>query len=176
MSTKSLAKTGTEYWISVLRQYQKEHPGAFSDDRLLDWALENGYADLPKPNPRAILKRKLKQTLRAARIHDLQGRKVRQLLPAKVEAVDANGNRVFEVMWDHIHEMSLKHALESFDQRDANINKQEHAASRDLRSCLENNPNVAGHEPQFLFDFMSEESEAQVVEEIQESGRPANPR
>lgn len=101
---------------------------------------------------------------------------MRQLLPAKVEAVDANGNRVFEVMWDHIHEMSLKHALESFDQRDANINKQKHAASRDLRSCLENNPNVAGHEPQFLFDFMSEESEAQVVEEIQESGRPANPR
>ena len=76
-------------------------------------------------------------------------------------------------MWDHIHEMSLDHALTSFDQRDANINKQKRSASRDLQSCLENNPNVAGHESQFQFDFMTEE---QTVEEIQESGRPTKPR
>ncbi len=176
MSTKSLAKTSVEYWRFVRKQYQKEHSGAFSDDKLLDWALENGYADLPKPNPRAILKRELKRALRAARIHDLQGRKVREMLPAMIEAVDSAGNRVFEVMWDHIHEMSLDHALTSFDQRDANINKQKRSASRDLQSCLENNPNVAGHESQFEFDFMTEKSEVQVVEEIQESGTPAKPR
>ncbi len=176
MSRKSLARTGLEYWKFVLQQYRKVHPGAFSDDRLIDWAIENGYADLPKPNPRAILKRQLKRTLRAARIHDQQGRKVREMLPARVEAVDDAGNRVFEVMWDHIHEMTLDHALTSFDQRDENINKQKHSAARDLRSCLENNPNVAGHEKQFQFDFMTEGPEEQVVEEIQESGVSRKPR
>ena len=176
MSTKSLAKTGTEYWIFVRKLFQKEHPGAFSDDKLLEWAFANDYVDLPKPNPRAILKRELKRTLRTARIHDLQGRKVREMLPARIEAVDAAGNRVFDVMWDQIHEMTLHHALTSFDQRDANINKQNRSASRDLQSCLKNNPNVAGHESQFQFDFMAEESEVQVVEEIQESERPTKPR
>lgn len=145
---------------------------AFSDDELLDWAIENGYADLPKPNPRAILKRDLKRALRAARIHDPQGRKVREMLPVKTDAVDAAGNGIFEMIWDHIHEMTLDHALAAFDQRDANINKQKRSASRDLQSCLENNPNVAGHESQFLFDFMTEEPEKQVVEEVEESGRP----
>jgi len=171
-----LAKTGPEYWKYVLQQFKKEHSGAFSDDALLDWAVENGYADLPKPNPRAILKHELKRTLRAARIHDLQGRKVREMLPARVDAVDAAGNKVFEVMWDHIHEMSLEHALTSFDQRDTNINKQKRSASRDVQSCLENNPNVVGHESQFQFDFMTEEPEIQVVEGIRESERPTKPR
>ena len=81
--------------------------------------------------------------------------------------------KVSDVVWDHIHEMSLGHALASFDQRDININKQRRAATRDLQSCLDNNPNVAGHESQFQFDFMTEE---QVVETVEESGRPARPR
>ena len=44
MSTRSLAglaKTRPEYWKFVLREFQKEHPGAFSDDDLLDWAIKN---------------------------------------------------------------------------------------------------------------------------------------
>lgn len=176
MSKRSLAKTGTEYWEFVWKQFKKGHPGAFSDDKLLDWALENDYANLPRPNPRAILKRELKRALRGARIRDPQGRKVRQMLPVRTDAVDAAGNRIFAVIWDHIHEMTLDHALASFDQRDTNINKQKRSASRDLRSCLENNPSVAGHESQFQFDFMTEESEVQVVEEIQESGKPTKPR
>ncbi len=176
MSRRSTAKTNEEYWKYVRSQFQKEHPGAFSDDALLDWALEHGYVDLPTPNPKTILKRELKRVLRAARIHDLQGRKVREMLPVKHEVVDASGNKVFEVMWDHIHEMSLDHAFTSFDQRDANINKQKEAASRDLQSCLENNPNVAGHEAQFEFDFMMEEVEPQVVEAIEESGARVRPR
>lgn len=176
MSTKSLAKTVAEQWEYTLQQYQKERPGAFCDDDLLDWALENGYADLPKPNPRAVLKRDLKKTLRAARMHDPQGRKVRAMLPIRVDAMDANGQRIFEVVWDHIHKMSLDHALTTFDQRDVNINKQKRSATRDLESCLENNPNVAGHKLQFQFDFMTEEPEVQVVETVEESGTGVNPR
>jgi hypothetical protein len=98
------------------------------------------------------------------------------MLPVKTEAVDANGNRIFEMVWDHIHEMSLDHAIASFDQRDRNTNKQRRAATKDVQSCLENNPNVVGHEENFVFDFMLEETGAQVVEIIEDSGAPSAPR
>jgi len=83
---------------------------------------------------------------------------------------------VSEVIWDHIHEMSLDHALNSFDQRDANINKQKRSATRDVQSCLDNNPNVAVHKTLFQFDFITEEVEKQVVESIEESRTPNKPR
>ncbi|MHC4401184.1 MAG: hypothetical protein ACYTG0_16035 [Planctomycetota bacterium] len=170
MSKRSLARTLTQQWESIWREYQSEHPGAFADDDLLDWALKQDLVDLPRTNPRALLKRQLKRALRAARIRDPQGRKVREMLAVKTEAMDANGNRIFEVVWDHIHEMSLDHALTSFDQRDRNINKQRLVATKDVQSCLDNNPNVVGHESQFVFDFMTEETEAQIVETIEDSG------
>ena len=138
--------------------------------------IKNDYADLPKPNPRTILKRELKKTLRAARVTDAQGRKVREMLPVKHEMVDEAGNGIFEVIWDHIHTMSLDHAFSAFDQRDININKQKLAATRDLQSCLENNPHVAGHKEQFQFDFMTEELEVPVVEQVEETKGPNKPR
>jgi hypothetical protein len=176
MLQKNLANTVPEHWAFVCREYRKGHPGRFSDDGLLDWALKKGYVDLPRPNPRAILRRQLKGVLRSARIRDPQGRKVREFLPVRTDAVDMAGNKVFQVIWDHIHEMSLEHALTAFDQRDANINRQKRSARRDLHSCLENNPNVEGHGSQFLFDFMTEGTEPQVVEEIRESKTRIKPR
>jgi len=171
MSTRSMGKSKTEYWEYVLQQFRKSHPGAFSDDEFLDWALEQNYVDLPRPNPRMILKREVKRALRAARVRDPQGRLVREMLPVKIEATDG-GKKDREVVWDHIHEMSLDHALTTFDQRDININEQKQAASRDVRSCLDNNPNVKGHESQFEFDFMLGEPEMQVVETAEDSERP----
>ncbi len=99
-----------------------------------------------------------------------KGRKVREMLPMKIESPDETGGGVSDVVWDHIHKMSLDHALSSFDQRD--INKQKRSASRDLQSCLDNNPNVAKHKSQFQFDFMTEELEEQIVEKIDESEKP----
>ena len=81
MAKRSLAKTRTEYWEFVWTQFRNERPGAFSDDELLDWALERELVDLPRLNPRAVLKRELKRALRAARMRDPQGRKVREMLP-----------------------------------------------------------------------------------------------
>ena len=72
--------------------------------------------------------------------------------------------------------MSLDHALLTFDQRDANINNQKSSAIRDVESCLENNPNVQGHEAQFEFEFMVGGQEAPIVEEIEETGAPNRPR
>jgi hypothetical protein len=126
--------------------------------------------------PRSPLNRQPEGAGRNARIGDPQGRKVREMLPVRVEAVDARGNRMFQVAWDHIHEMSLDHALTAFDQRDINIEKQKRSATRDLQSCLENNPNVTGHESQFQFAFMTEETESQLVELAEDSGPPIRPR
>jgi hypothetical protein len=143
---------------------------------LLDWALEKRYVELPRLNPRAILRRRLKGVLRSARIRDPQGRIVREFLPVRTDAVDAAGNKIFAVIWDHLHEMSLEHALTAFDQRDANINRQKRSARRDLQSCLENNRNMAGHEQRFLFGFTTEDAEPHVVEEVQESKTRIKPR
>jgi len=165
--------TRAEYWESLWRRFRSKHPGAFSDDALLDWALKEGRVDLPCLNPRAALKRELKRALRAARIRDPQNRRVREMLPMKVKDEDG---KVVDVVWDHIHQMSLDYALTTFDQRDIDINKQRQAASRDAQSCLDNNPNVVGHESQFQFDFMLEEREEQIVETVQESGNPPRPR
>jgi len=119
---------------------------------------------------------KVKKAARAARIRDPQNRKVRAMLPVKVKKTDESGNLLLcEVVWDHIHKMSCDHALLAFEQRDENINKQKRAATRDLESCLENNPNVQGKKQKFLFDFMLEEHEASVVEEIEET-HPRKPK
>ena len=81
---------------------------------------------------------------------------------------------MFDIVWDHIHQMSLDHALLSFDQRDENIQKQKRSATRDLNSSLENNPNLEGQGDQFEFEFMTEELAEQVVEVISET--PKNPK
>lgn len=71
--------------------------------------------------------------------------------------------------------MSLDHALTSFSQRDEVITKQKRAASRDLDSCLENNPNVKEHQQLFQFAFMEEEPVAIVEEKISEIAIQSNP-
>ena len=93
-----LRKSGTEMWQFIVRQYRNEIPGPFCDEDVLDWALDKGFAELPEVNPRAILRRDLKRALRASRMSDPQGRKVRVMVPIKQEAIDANGNRVFRVV------------------------------------------------------------------------------
>ena len=100
MSTISSArKTSTEYWRWVRQQYQHEYPGSFRPEDLVEWALGKGLVDLPKVNPKRLLILKARQAVRASRIHDEQGRMVREMLPAKIPLkVDENGNMLlFEV-------------------------------------------------------------------------------
>jgi len=166
--------TATEQWARLWRRYQSEHPGPFLVEDFVDWALALRLADLPKVDAKKALIRKARQATRAARITDKQGRVVRELLPAKIPIkVDENGQiLLFEVQYDHLHTMSLDHALLAFDQRDDNIRKQKRRATSDLQSFLDNNPNAKGREHQFVFEFVHEESETQKVEVIDDSWRP----
>jgi hypothetical protein len=169
MSTVSLAKKSCEYWQALWEEYQRAHPGAFGVEAFTEWTLANNHTQLPKVNPRTVLYRQVKKALREIRIQDPDGVIVRGMLPAKVPVVDSNGNMVFDVQYDHIHRMTADHALLAFDQRDQNISKQKRSASRDLHSFLRHNPNAKGHEQSFLFEFMEEEPEPQVVQKI---GKP----
>jgi hypothetical protein len=158
MSVGKSAKTQQEYFEWVRDLYKKKHPGGFTAEQVVDWGVEKGYFQDPKVNPRTILVKKFKSALRTCRIIDKQNRKVRGYLPAKIPThTDENGNLIFDVVWDHIHEMSAEHAMLSFTQRDENIDKQKRSASRDVHSFVDNNPNAKGMESQFLFGFMIEE-------------------
>ena len=176
MSKVRVTSTQGEQLIAIKDRFLKEHPGPFHARDVIAYAVTNGLADLPKTNPLRILEGQLKRALRASRIRDAQGRTVREMVAAKMDRVDENGNMVIDVVWDHLHTMSLDHALQSFDQRDENISKQRRSATRDVQSCLENNPNLKGHEQLFLFDFALEDEEAQVVEEIAETPKAPKPR
>ena len=180
MSKKNTGRTEAEMWELILLRYKKANPGAFRSEDVVEWALQEGLADLPRVDPKAILKRKLKSAMRRMRMVDPQGRKVRKMLPAKIAtAIDENGTELFDIVWDHIHEMSLDHALLSFDQRDENIQKQKRSATRDLDSSLDNNPNLEGCREQFEFGFMVEEVAEQIVEVISETpvtNAPNQPR
>lgn len=155
MSKAKTGKSQQEYWEWLQDKYKKLYPGGFTAESFVNWAVEEGYIDDPKINPRGLLVKKTKQALRSRRIVDKQNRKVRGYLPAKIPTgTDSNGNLIFDVVWDHIHEMSADHAFLSFDQRDKNITKQRRSATNDLFSFVDNNPNADGLESQFLFDFM----------------------
>ena len=177
-SVKSTAKTEAEIWKDISQRYQREHPGAFRPADVVEYALQHGLADLPTVDPKAILKKKFKEAMRRLRMKDPQGRTVRTMLAAKVPngLTDEDGNLLFDLKYDHIHRMSVDHALNAFEQRDSNITKQRRSATRDLESFLENNPNAQGQEHQFEFDFMKEQEETQVVKAIAETGTSRKPR
>ena len=92
------------------------------------------------------------------------------MLPAAVPHFDEDGQMYLKVVYDHIHTMSVDHAMLVFDGRDTNITKQRRSATRDLASFLDNNPNAKGHESQFVFGFMAceEAPRPQPVERIAE--------
>lgn len=178
MSHTNTAKTEAEIWSDISQQFQKEHPGAFRPNDVVEYALRHGLADLPTVDPKAILRKRFKEAMRRLRMDDPQERRVRTMLAAKVPngLTDEHGNLLFDLKYDHIHRMSMDHALNAFEQRDGSITKQRRSATRDLESFLDNNPNAYGHEHQFEFDFMKEQEEEQVVETIPETGSRPKPR
>jgi hypothetical protein len=165
-SAKRAKKKGCEYWQDLWEKYQKSHPGAFGVEQFTEWLLDNGHTNVPKVDPKTVLHRQIRKALREIRIKDPDGVIVRGMLPAKTPIVDRNGNMVFDVQYDHIHRMSADHALLAFEQRDENIGKQQRSASRDLQSFLRHNPNAEGHEKNFVFAFMQDEPEPQIVQKI----------
>lgn len=170
MSQGSLARTKTEHYRDAWTQYQEVYPGSFSAEKFVDWALQKRLIDIPKLNPKRMLVRDAKRAMRSFKFTDAQGRRnVREMIAARVPRVDSKGNRVFEVIWDHIHRMSKDHALTAFEQQDHNITRQRKAATRNMESFLANNPNAGGVESQFVFDFMLHEPVEEEVDVIPET-------
>jgi hypothetical protein len=169
MLRKNIAKSHDEFLWDLMDSYYDQNGGGYSMEELSDWILDQGLLPTPNISPKKLLTRQLKQAARRRRFKDAQGRTVRKMLPAKHKRQDDNGNMYIDVVWDYLHEMSADHALMSFSQRDENIERQKMAATRDVNSCLENNPNVLGHEDQFKFGFMVEEQMPIVIEKIEET-------
>ena len=173
MSKKSLVKTHDDMLVDLINEYRRKH-GACRMEDVMEWIWANDLVDKPKVNPKAILTKKLKQAARRKKFRDAQGRTVRELIAAKIEREDARGQKYIDVIWDHIHEMSLSHALTAYTQCDEIIDKQCKSATRNVVSSLENNPNLAGYEDQFVFRFMREAAVEETVEEISEPLIPPN--
>jgi len=176
MSNQCLAKPYSQNLLDYIAEYRREHPGEVRMEDVADWMIEEDLWDPPKRGVHGLLTKDLKRVARESRIEDPQGRKVRAMHAAKTERVDANGNKIFDVVWDHLFEMSHDHALKSFFQRHDNIAKQCNALNRDVQSYNDNNPNAEGREIQLEFDFMVNEAAEDVVEEILESNDPKRPR
>jgi hypothetical protein len=177
MSTGNLARSTTDHYHDAWTQFQREHPGSFRAEDFVDWAVSKGLLDEPKIDPRKILVRDAKRAMRSIKFTDAQGRpNIREMIPAKVPRVDSRGNQVFEVFWDHIYQMSLDHAFHAFEQLDENLIKQRRAATRNVESFLDNNPNATGAADQFVFAFMLEDPIPQAVEAIPESPAPEPPQ
>jgi len=169
MSRKSLGQTTDEVYLDLFQKYRQAHPGVVRMEDVGAWIEAQKMLPAPRISAAAIHTRKLKQAARRKRMKDPTGRTVREFLAIKIEKLTANGQKVFDVIWDQLHEMSLDHALIAFSQRDDIIGKQQRAATRDVQSCLEYNPNVKGHDDQFRFAFMAEESMPVVTETIFET-------
>ena len=174
MSQKSLGKSTDEVYLDLVEDYLRLFPGRVKPDAFGRWVEMNGLLPNPKSSAAKIHSAKLKQAFRRKRKLDPQNRKVREWLPAKIEDW-SSGQLTMDVVWDKLDEMSLDHALTAFSQRDAGITKQKRAATRDLESCLENNPNLKGYQQLFQFSFMEEEPVAIVEEKISESAIQPNP-
>jgi hypothetical protein len=169
MLKRRLRKSHDEFLWDLMDSYRNERGGGFRMEDLSQWILDNDLLPPPHISAERLLTGKLKQAARRRRFRDAQGRIVRKVLAAKFERVDANGNRVFEVIWDYLHETSLNHLLTSFSLRDENIEKQRLAATRDVQSAIDNNPNAAGHANEFVFGFMLDKPADAVEEKVAET-------
>jgi hypothetical protein len=130
MLRRRIAKSYNDQLVGYIRAYQKQHPGPVGMHNVAAWICKQGLWEPRAVRPAAILTRELKHAARASRITDPQGRKLRAMLPAKIERIDINGNRIFDVVWDHVFEMSAHHGLLFLSQQYENIEKQCRSHSR----------------------------------------------
>ena len=162
-----------EVLVKLIHDFRRKH-GACRIEDVTTWIRENNLLPDPKFNPAAAMTKRLKQAARRKKLRDGKNRSVRELIAANVERLDERGNRYIDVVWDHIHEMTVDHAMTAFSQRDDIIAKHRRAATRDVESFLEFNPNAIGHSEQFEFAFMVEQPVPVVVEHLTET--PVTPR
>jgi hypothetical protein len=167
-----LGKTTDEVYLDLALEFRRTHPGTVRAEDVAAWIDAEKKLPTPQVSARRIHTRNLKQAFRRKRMKDGNEQTVREWLAIKIERMTANGQKVIEVIWDRLHEMSLDHALTAFSQRDEVITKQQRAATRDVKSCIDFNPNCKGHGEQFRFNFMYDEPVPVVSETISETETP----
>jgi hypothetical protein len=169
MSKASVAKTYTESLFDLIAEYRAESGAQpFSMMDIATWAIQNRKWS---PQPRSLMRELAKHLSKVAKLRhhtDPQGRSVRTFHAARFERSIASGQRIFDVVWDHILSMSLDHARISFEQRREQLAGGCRSLDRDVRSFNDNNPNASGREVQMSFDFTFEVEtrHEQVVEQI----------
>ncbi len=169
MSTVRTKKRYSDALMDIIEQYRKENPGRpITMQEVAQWAVIHGQWYPKRRNPTRELAKDLARASRSKYTTDPQGRSVRAMHAARYERVDENGNRIIDVVWDHIYEMSLDHAEVSFEQRYQQMADEARALDRDMNSFNDNNPNAADGFIQKTFDFTLElqEPHEQVVQEI----------
>ena len=172
MLRRRIVKSYNDQLVDYIRAYQKRHPGPVRMNKVAAWVYQQGLWEPRKISPVVILTRELKHAARESRITDPQGRKLRAMLPAKLERIDIHGNRIFNVVWDHVFEMSTHHGLLFLSQQYENIEKQCRAHNRVKASIVDNNPNF-GSVQLSLFDYdfryANGDTKSQSAEKIGES-------
>ena len=108
MSTTSIIKRKrySDFLMEFIGQYRREHPGQpIRMQEVAKWVIARGLWEPKRRNPARELARDLARASRAQRTTDPQGRSVRAMHAARYERVDQNGNRIFDVVWDHIFQI-----------------------------------------------------------------------
>lgn len=169
MSTASIKKRYSDALMDIIDQYRKANPGQpIRMQAVSEWAIAFGLWQPRRRKPTRELARQLARASRAKHITDPQGRSVRAMHAARHERVDENGNRIFDVVWDHIFQMSRDHAEVSFEQRWQQVADEAKSLDRDMKSFNDNSPNAADEPIQKTFDFTweLEGPQEQLVEAI----------
>jgi len=172
MLKKRLAKSHDEFLWDLIVSCHSQRGEKIRMEDVADWIIANDLLpDDSRTTRKRVLTTKLKKAARRHRSKDIQGRTVSTMISAKVERQDEHGQRIIDVVWDYLHTTGNDHALAAFSQRDELIEKQRIAATRNVHSFVDNNPNAKGCESQFLqFAFMLEEPVPMRVETIAETG------
>ncbi len=172
MLKKSLAKSHDEFLWDLIVSCRSQRGDKLRMEDVADWIIANNLLpDDSHITRKRALTTKLKKAVRRHRSKDPQGRTVSTMISAKVKRQDERGQMIIDVVWDYLHTTGNDHALAAFSQRDELIEKQRIAATRNVHSFVDNNPNAKGCESQFLqFAFMLEEPVSVRVETITETG------
>jgi hypothetical protein len=177
MLRRRIATTYNDQLMGYIKAYQKQHPGPARMSQVAAWVCQQGLWEPRRISPSTLLTRELKHAARESRITDPQGHRLRAMLPAKLERMDINGNKVFDVVWDHVFEMSAHHGLLFLSQQYENIEKQCRSHNRVKASVLKNNPNFQKVQLglfDYDFRYTTGETKSQSVNKIEES--PIKPR
>jgi hypothetical protein len=167
MSRRSIAKPQGEHLDEIIDAFFEIHGYIpFRTYGIADWAIESGRWAEKSHDLRKELARKIARTCKRRHFRDNQGRLVREMLPAKFEKTLPDGQKILDVVWDHLHTMSDDHFQVSQRQRHDQWLGMGRAMKQDLESYYDNNPNAGEPIQLSLLDMLEDKHTEQVVDVI----------